>query len=1046
MQEEIQIQGESKRTVVKYFTTYSGQTPTEDTVFYAISNLSGAPLKLTESELETKYFLDSQNINIEINQVSSQYLVYSGTVVESEVNTSYTQDQKNEISDFYVQSILNRARRTYPANNSLSDIYSAVFFEEYPFNDYFLNVKINRSMNTLDTLNIYNVTEGLLPKYNNNTGVLFGKLEALQVLSDENGEKIRIPLKNVVVGIFNPSEKFPSISSLDEEGNRIRLNIFETIPTVNNPYNLKGYSSFQSYLTDIGYSKNDGGLEEIPDEYKYVTITDENGNFVLHNVPVGQQTLMVEVDLLKFGLEPEEVALNFFPYPTEEDPNVSNVPHLFFGQYPINIVPSWGEFQTGYTEMKLSIALDLRKWVTYYTFPVSSEVGKGSKQPRALEELYAAGIFNPLKVFFRDMTKPFVENNPPKVEVVKIIDIYDKNIDLYNAWNNEFKVKNNKVEFDTSNFNAFKLPANLYDPNGINTKGEKGVWLAAYQIKIAYPDASISYQVTGWDSQWLPDEEIKVNHYDLTNYLGWWDHYQQTNELNVGIGIWPYEKPWSLTYPEPYKITKKPSVTNPYKQWDSNGDPITSISGYTINPYKEPKHLDGDLVGGDDSWNTNANGYGLQNYEPLFWGNQFAREVTKNEIWCYEDPTFWGFEYSNGYSVTFDSSYNDPKYSSLPGIPIGGRPRIFGERFQRIEAGYGYWLKPRGWPRIDSRFNWGDTLLYYDHSVNATDRNTVNVFPGYFSYFNGTYKYIDEVTLRMGPKAPWWSQKGYLVMYRVEKPYYTLPKKPPFVETFVNLDFGVLIGDGTSPGGGSNRDNSLCNFEIGTQQGDQFFYALLIDLRIDNLGSIPVTIISPADGPHTLDTLAGEYTYHFRGGILYGNFSVLTLPGNAAYNPNTNTYERADYRIWRLPIVSGQDYQPNAPYGGTSGEGCYADTTEYSPFELFYDYDGKRGLPAYPEGNPKSKYYLTTLNTTPVDIYNKKFKNGATATGWGFVRANGIMYMARHGNWGTMPTLPKFTNTKPSVFLPYKVGQLNYVVLKLDWGAEANDFNFSNIP
>lgn len=1074
MQEEIQIKGESKKTVVKYFTTFSGQTSTDDQIYYVVTDANNFPIKLTQSIVETKYGLDPLNNNIDYSSTNPQNKVYSGTVVQSEANIVYTKEQKDDISNFYIQSILNQANPPGSSFGPPKNPFSAVFFEELPFNDYFMNVKINRSMNTIDTLNIYNITQGVIPKFNNNTGVLIGKLEAIQILADENGEKIRIPLKNVPVGIFNPSEEFPSIGSLDEEGNRIRLNIFETIPSVNSTSNLKGYSSFQSYLADIDYSVKDTANREIPTKYEYTTITDENGNFILHNVPVGQQTLMVEVDLLKFGLEPEEVALNFFSYPTEENPNVSNVPHFFFGQYPINIVPSWGDFQTGYTEVNLSIALDLRKWVTYYIYPISADVGRNSNSPRVLEELYAEGTTTPLKVFVRDMTKPFVPDNPQKVEIVKIPDIYDRNIDLVNSWNNEFKTKNNKVEFDTTNFNAFKLPANLYDPFGINSKGEKGVWLAAYQIKVSYPDPSISFQSTGWAANWVDDQEISTNHFDLTNYEGWTDDYVQTKIKKIGIGLFPYEKPWSLTYPEPYKITKRPSVQNPYKQWDSNGNPVTLISGHTINPYKEPKYLDGDLAGG--SWGS-ANGFGFQNYRPDFFGNQFASEVTKYETWCYEEVPYWGWIYSNGYNPGLDSNWNDPKYSSLPGIPPGGKPRVDGEKWQRAEAGYAYWLRPRGWPKLDTRFGWGDFLLDPDHSIDS--RSETNIYPGYFQTIGSVYKYLDEVTLNVGVKSPWWSKFGNLTMYRVEKPYYTLPKKKPFNETFVTLKFGAMLFEGTDPWASTrqkrkdDRDDSLVNLGVGTQSKRTFNYLENLDLRIHNLGSTKVTIngieIFP-EGSGFIDS------YHFK--RILGNGAELVLPGNSSYDPIRNVYSRANYGFSFMPSCNCKgpvgEGQPNSAFddwGGPNVNPLLPDRYNggigyYGWMQLKYDYDGKNGLPAFEEGNPDGTYYLSSIVGNPVDVLwsgwesytviseddNPRWVNYGEY--WSVIRIAGICYMAVKNasnppetrSWNEYEVRPKWTRTNPDQFLKsYMTNGIHFRILYDGSRVYENDLDFKNI-
>ena len=1020
MQEEIQIRGESKRTVVKFFTNFSGQTQSDGTTYFVVTDMNDKPLKISDSAFDTRFGLNAENYNIPLSAITYGYKVYSGTVVESEYNVVLTQGEKDTMSSRYVNGINQRANPGGQTNSPINP-FSAVFFEEYPFNDYFMNVKINRSIGTLDTLNIYNVTHNEPPKFSNDTGVLVGKLEAIQVLNDENGEKIRIPLKNTVVGIFNPSEKFPSISSSDNEGNRIRLNLYETIPQVDNPYNLKGFSSFQSYLTDIQYSKKDAENKSIPDEYRYTTVTNERGEFILQNIPVGQQTLMVEVDLLKFGLEPEEIALNFFPYPSNEDPNVSEIPHLFFGQYPINILPSWGDFQTGYTEMTMSIALDLRKWTTYYTYPISAKYGQGATHPYVLEELFNQGYTNPLTVLIRDMTKPLKINDRPKVELVKIPDIYDKNTDLYAGWNSEYKTKNNKVDFDTTAFNAFKLPANLYDPEGTNSRGEKGVWLNAYTFKIFYADVNLSWQATGMAVYWNLDGGNYANHYDL-NRTNDWGSKPIDNETRMpaaAIGTFPYEKPWSLTYPDNYKVTKKPSVLNPYKKWDANGNPITNVNGYTILPQLEPKFLDGDYIGGDDAWGTDANGFGLQAY-PGIYSNMFARNVSKNELWRYEAIDWWADDWANGYNPGCTSS--QIKYSSIPGCPWTGKPDMPGdvaESYMRLESGYAYWLRPSGWPRIDVRNQWGDLLLANDANQDA-NHNPNTLYPGYYSKWDGIYKYLDDVTLLVGAKSPWWSRWGRLTAYRVEKPYYTNPQKPPFTEKFVVLNFGAILCDGTSPGGGSNRDRSLCNFDVGCGQDNQFFSVNNGGGRIRNNGTIKFTF----EGK---EVFPGEEVQ-----IKYRSNMVVTLPANSGYNPKTNSYERADYTFVFQATQNAQNEEGCAPYGSNTGEMCsvYADqyesTYRSSQNRLFYYRDGKNGLPAFIEEDDRKNYYLTSVPAFPLDNGSLTYTDTAgDATrwssyyaNWGLYRISGFAYMTYHSGWGSGGGVEmRWTRSKPSSYM-----------------------------
>lgn len=1026
MQEEIQIRGESVRTAIKFFTNFSGQTGSDDTMYYVVTDVNGNPLKISDSAFETKFGLDASNYNIPLSAISYGYKIYSGTVIHSEYNVAINQDERDLMSSRYISDINQKANPGGQTNASINP-FSAVFFEEYPFEDYFMNVKINRSVGTLDTLNIYNVALNETPKFSNNTGVLVGKLEAIQVLEDENGDKIRIPLKNTVVGIFNPSEKFPSVSSSDEEGNRIRLNLYETIPQVNNTYNLKGYSSFQSYLTDITYSKKDNDNKTIPEEYRYTTVTNERGEFILQNIPTGQQTLMIEVDLLKFGLEPEEIALNFFPYPSQDDPNVSEVPHFFFGQYPINIVPSWGDFQTGYTEMSLTVALDLRKWTTYYTYPISAKYGLNASKPYVLEELQQQGYPNPLTVLVRDMTKPFRINDRPKVEMVKVPDIYDKNLDLYSGWNSEFKVRNNKVEFNVTGFNAFKLPANLYDPKGINSKGEQGVWLNAYTFKIFYGGENISWQATGMAGNWVSDNnggafEVMSNYFDLNRTDGWENELidSETRAPAPALGVFPFEKPWSLTYPEPYKITKKPSVRNPYKQWDQAGNPILNVSGATITPQLEPKFLDGDLIGGDDAWATNANGFGLQDYAPGIYGNMYSREVTKNEVWRYEAMDWWQEEWSNGYNPICTSSQQ--RWASIPGCPSTGKPDIpsnVAERYYRLESGYAYWLRPRGWPRIDVKNGWGDFLLPNDSNINAPhDQNSA--YPGYYSFWPGVYKYLDEVTMIVGQRAPWWSKFGRITAYRVEKPYYNNPKKPPFTEKCIVLNFGQILCDGTGPNGGSNYDRTLCNFDVGCGQGNQFFYVYNQTGRIVNRGTIKVSI----NGKELFPNEEME--------IKYNAFMTFTLPANSDYNPRTNSYERADYEFIFVAVLSAQCCMPCAPYAGTTGEMCFVGATDHewrwlsSKNRLFYYRDNRNGLPAFVEEDDRKNYYLTSIPCYPLDAGNLAFTDTAGdltrwrsySDPWGRFRIEGFSYNAKHSNFTSPnPTDFRWTRSKPSKFM-----------------------------
>ena len=157
MQEEIQIKGESKRTVIKFFTNFSGQSGTDGTTYFVVTDMNDRPLKISDSAFDTRFGLNAENYNIPLSAIANGYRIYSGSVVESEYNVVLTQDEKNTMSSRYVDGI-NQTANPAGQTNSVKNPFSTVFFEEYPFSDYFMNVRINSSIGTLDTLNIYNGT------------------------------------------------------------------------------------------------------------------------------------------------------------------------------------------------------------------------------------------------------------------------------------------------------------------------------------------------------------------------------------------------------------------------------------------------------------------------------------------------------------------------------------------------------------------------------------------------------------------------------------------------------------------------------------------------------------------------------------------------------------------------------------------------------------------------------------------------------------------------------------------------------------------------
>jgi len=769
-----------------------------------------------------------------------------------------------------------------------------VFFKSTYIDDYFVNIKLNRTFATLDTLNIYNNALNSFPTQEATTGVVFGKLEALQKINDGDGNKVRIPLKNVKIGIFNSSEVFPSSTSVDDDGDRITLNLKEASKK-------NEYFNIESYSADTEFLKSSSEFESIPDQYKYITTTNDKGEFIIANVPSGEQILIFEVDLLKQGLTHDEVALNFFPYPTDVDPNIDTIPHFFFRQIPIDVIPAWGTLQSGYTEVNISVNLDLRKWSTFYIPPVAY----GDK---TYEENTAKGITNPITIEIRDMSK---EGYPLNTQSVQIVETLDRVENQQLEWVNEFAQHTGKLQFRKYDMSIFKVPANMYDPEGFKTdkegasmQNQKGVWLAGYQIKLSYVNNDV-FRTTGHHWDWYKDVKpynqgfISRDHFHLNRNIDTSTFEKDIIAAKKGIGIPPYDKPWSHLYPDKYKIPKKPTQQNP--NWHKTLD----VAGQKVY-LDEPKYLDGDLIG-EGLWKGSglkAAGFGTQDFDGSWIGNRFAETVTKNFVYKYEANVSTEEMYANGYQPSCTWCPTNKEFENISHVENG-------EKYQRVECGYGYFLKPWGWSRV-SQYGWGDTL--YKKDIEITNDNPKDsswyIFTSINEYFPLSMTKFeekrDDLALKMDKDATIYT--GGLDIYRIidSSPNNLLAPAPLVLNSQATFYFQKFYYQR-----GSLENQLLKIAKNNTKNGayqDMFadsssnpsvsLPSSEIQMSVINNGEIEVTIENVTIGGREEGFFSSQFLNEFQN----INGLALTLPGNYDYNEEKNRYDKANYTIKFNPI------------------------------------------------------------------------------------------------------------------------------------------------
>jgi hypothetical protein len=795
--------------------------------------------------------------------------------------------------------------------------YTFIEIKEENIEDYNVDICFKRSIDTLDTLSVINNPLSNFPTQESETGVVMGTLYAKQKVVNEKGEKVLIPLSNVPIVIFNPSDEFPNTFSVDGDGNRVRLNLIQNSE-------LEDYADLDSFVVEYGkqnaekklnqtlnsrFDSQIGTLKsieslEVPEYFKYSTITNENGEFIIENVPIGPNVLMFEVDLLKQGMTRSEVALNFFSYPTSEEFNVDSIPHYYFRQLSINVIPSWGAFQTGYTFVDITANIDMRKWATFFIPPISV-------QGKNVDELIASGRFDALTIIAKDMTK---EGYPISNQIVEVDNILEREPSQKIEWSNEFSLRKNKIEFRKSNYNAFKLPANLYDPNGNASKdggrtkisSKKGVWLCAYQMRMQYGLGTGVLRETGFIREAFLDNTLNSSHFNVNRGIGSSSISALGIEPNGSLGNFPYQRTWTINYPEPYKIPTRPLILNESKNFSQK---------------VEPRYLDGDLAG-EFTWQDDARGYGLmaplQNGDLIY--NQFAQTVTKSRIYKYESNVNWHEEYSNGFRKSEHEGLFPNKQFEVKN----------GEKYQRVEAGFGYFLKPEGWGRINNE-PWGDYMISSD--IKAGETAPANFFPPKYTssmYRNGEVLYFRFDT-GISPK---WLKNGSLDIYRIidDSPEDLSPPVPPITQKACLIDIRACLRNS------KKATNRKLKLETGSSSKDRrVFYCNDCKVEVTNVGARKSNVTVNGVTKSILPEESVKFDLSQSG--------TIKLETNKDLNFEENFYEKASYRLRFI-----------------------TDEIEKSPevsFSLNFEANGDDF------GNPKKLFLIANISNARFKINNK---------------------------------------------------------------------------
>jgi hypothetical protein len=212
-----------------------------------------------------------------------------------------------------------------------------------------IKVRIDQDFEYLEILSLKLLQSEVYTRKCSDYGVIVGRV------SVNNG----FGVPNAKVSIFIP------LSSDDEANNPIIADLYpyKTLSQVNDigyRYNLlpseQSYSNHVptgSFFTRKDVLTNQTKIEIYDKYYKYNTVTNESGDYMIFGIPVGSQTIVVNVDLSdigEFSLSPQDLVRMGVATPAQVDgtkfkssTNLNELPQIITLNRTLEVEPLWGD-------------------------------------------------------------------------------------------------------------------------------------------------------------------------------------------------------------------------------------------------------------------------------------------------------------------------------------------------------------------------------------------------------------------------------------------------------------------------------------------------------------------------------------------------------------------------------------------------------------------------------------------------------------------------------------------------------------------------------
>ena len=214
--------------------------------------------------------------------------------------------------------------------------------------DKYINVNLEQDWESLEILSLKILADDVYTRFCSDYGVVTGRVFVNNGFGLPNAKvSVFIPLDST--DELNPfiSELYPFKTITDTNEDGYRYNLLPKLPSYQGHVSTGSFPNKGDVLMDGSY------IEVFDKYYRFTVSTNESGDFMIFGVPVGTQTIVMDVDLSDIGcfsLSPQDLIQQGLATETQvngarfkSSTNLSELPQIKNLVFDVDVRPFWGD-------------------------------------------------------------------------------------------------------------------------------------------------------------------------------------------------------------------------------------------------------------------------------------------------------------------------------------------------------------------------------------------------------------------------------------------------------------------------------------------------------------------------------------------------------------------------------------------------------------------------------------------------------------------------------------------------------------------------------